>query len=86
MTFEAADLRSTLCLGVSRMNFDLYGVPEGSIGPFIGVNLLGLDIELSRQIYLVINPAFVAIPIPQTSGVPYSFPQYRISLGFQFGA
>lgn len=86
MTFEAVDLRSTLAVGISRMNFDLYGVPEGSVGPFIGFNLLGLDIELSRQFYLVVNPAFVAIPIPQTSGVPYSYPQYRISLGFQLGA
>jgi MYXO-CTERM domain-containing protein len=86
MTFEAVDLRSTLAVGISRMNFDLYGVPEGSIGPFIGFNLLGIDIELARQFYLVVNPAFVAIPIPQTTGVPYSYPQYRISLGFQLGA
>jgi hypothetical protein len=86
MAFESVNLRTTLHLGISRMNMDLYGVPEGSVGPFIGFNLLGVDIELTEQLYLVINPAFVAIPIPQTTGVPYSYPQYRISIGFQLGA
>ena len=86
MTFESMNLRSTLSLGISRMNMDLYGVPKGSIGPFIGFNLLGVDFELTRQVYLVVNPAFIAIPIPQTEGVPYSYPQYRISIGFQVGA
>jgi hypothetical protein len=86
MSFENVNLRSTLNLGISRMNMDLYGVPEGSVGPFVGFNLLGVDIEMSDQFYFVINPAYVAIPIPQTTGVPYSYPQYRISLGFQIGA
>jgi hypothetical protein len=80
------NLRTTLQLGVSRMMFDLYGVPEGTLGPFIGFNLLGLDYELGDQFYLIVNPAHVALPIPQTTGAPFSYPQYRLTLGLQWGA
>ena len=86
MRFERVNLRSTLQLGASRMLFDLYGVPEGTTGPFVGLNLLGLDYELGRQLYLVVNPAHIALPIPQTSGAPFSYVQYRLSLGLQWGA
>lgn len=86
MRFERVNLRSTLQLGVSRMLFDLYGVPKGTMGPFVGLNLLGLDYELGRQLYLVINPAHIALPIPQTSGAPFSYVQYRLTLGLQWGA
>jgi hypothetical protein len=86
LRFQRVNLRTTLELGISRMNFDLYGVPKGSVGPFVGFNFLGVDIELSRSLYLVINPAHIALPIPQTKGVPYVYPQYRFTIGFQFGA
>jgi hypothetical protein len=86
MNYERINVRSTLQLGISRMNFDLYGVPEGTIGPYVGFDLVGLDFELARSLYLVVDPAHIAIPIPQTQGVPFSYPQYRVSIGFQFGA
>lgn len=85
MSFERVNLRSTLQLGASRMMFDLYGVPEGSIGPYVGVNLLGLDYELGKQVYLTLDPAHIAIPIPQISGAPYANPQYRVTFGLQWG-
>lgn len=86
MAYERINLRSTLELGVSRMNFDLYGVPKGTVGPYVGFNALGIDLELGRSLYLVVNPAHIAIPIPQTSGVPFSYPQYRLTVGLQYGA
>ncbi len=86
MRFERTNLRTTLQLGASRMLFDLYGVPKGTTGPFIGFNLLGIDYELSKQFYLVVNPAHIALPIPQTSGAPFSYMQYRITIGLQLGA
>jgi hypothetical protein len=86
LSLQRVNLRSTLELGVSRIMFALYGVPEGSVGPYIGFNLLGLDIELTRSLYLIVNPAHIAIPIPQVEGVPFAYPQYRFTLGFQFGA
>jgi hypothetical protein len=86
MRFERVNLRTTLQLGGSRMMFDLFGVPEGTIGPFVGFNLLGIDYELARQLYLIVNPAHIAIPVPQTTGAPFSYPQYRLTLGLQLGA
>jgi hypothetical protein len=86
MDYERVNLRSTLQLGVSRMNFALYGVPKGTVGPYIGFNLVGLDFELSRGIYFIFDAAHIAIPIPQLSGVPFGYPQYRVTAGFQFGA
>jgi hypothetical protein len=85
MRSEPVALRSTLQLGVTRMNFHLTGVPEGSIGPFIGFNLLGIDYELSRSLYLVLSPAHIAVPIPQIEVVPFAYMQYRITVGLQYG-
>jgi len=85
LSYERIALRSVLQLGASRMMFDLYGVPEGSIGPYVGFNLLGIEFEVSRNFSLTLDPAHVAIPIPQVSGVPYANPQYRITLGLQWG-
>ena len=83
--YQRVNLRSTLQLGISRMNFALFGVPEGSIGPYVGFNLLGIDYELSHGIFLIVNPAHIAIPIPKLSGVPFYYPQYRFTVGVQFG-
>ena len=84
LRFQRVNLRSTLQLGVTRTNFPLYGVPEGSVGPYVGFNLLGVDYELTRAVLLIINPAHIAIPIPRTSGVPFAYPQYRVTIGAQF--
>jgi hypothetical protein len=86
LRFQRVNLRSTLQLGISRMNFALFGVPEGSIGPYVGFNLLGVDYELAKSIFLIINPAHIAVPIPKLSGTPYYYPQYRFTIGMQFGA
>ena len=86
LSFQRVNLRTTLQLGVARQMFDIFGVPEGSIGPYFGINVLGLDIELTEAVYLIINPAHIAVPVPQTSGVPFTYPQYRFTVGFQFGA
>ena len=86
LSYERINLRSTLHLGISRINFALYGVPKGTIGPYVGFNLLGLDWEISRSLYFVIDPADVALPIPQTIGLPFVYPQYRFTVGIQLGA
>jgi len=86
LSFHRVNLRSTLELGISRMNMDLVGVPEGSVGPFVGFNLLGIDYEMARSFYLIVNPAHIAVPIPQINDVPFAYPQYRFTLGLQIGA
>ena len=67
-------------------SFDLVGAPAGSIGPYFGVNLLGLEYQLSPGPYLILDPADVALPVPHITGAPLTYLQYRLTLGVQFGA
>lgn len=86
MRAERVALRTSLHLGTSTLLFDLYGAPRGSTGIFAGVNLLGLDYELHRQLYVVLDPANIAIVAPQLRGAPFVYPQYRVTLGLQWGS
>lgn len=79
------NLRTTLQLGVSRMMFDLVGVPEGSIGPYVGFNPLGIEWRMADEVFLIIDPAHISVPVPQFRAVPFAFPQYRVTLGLQWG-
>jgi uncharacterized protein (TIGR03382 family) len=81
LAYENFNVRTTLNLGVSYLLFDLYGAPKGSWGPYLGLNPLGLEWKLSRTFLLIINPLGIAVPIPQTKGVPLVYPQYRFSIG-----
>lgn len=79
-------LRITVNAGVSVLLFDLVGAPMGSVGPMVGANLLGISYELADQIYLVLDPAHVVMPVPQIQGAPFSYHQYRLAIGVQLGA
>jgi len=81
LAYENFNLRSTLNLGVSYLLFDLYGAPKGSLGYYAGISPLGLEWKLSRTFLLIVNPLNIAVPVPQTKGVPLSYPQYRFSIG-----
>jgi hypothetical protein len=83
---EELTLRTTGHLGTSVLLFDLVGAPAGSIGPYFGVNFLGLEYELSPGLYLILDPADVALPVPHITGAPLTYLQYRLTLGVQFGA
>jgi hypothetical protein len=78
-------LRTTGHLGASAMLFSLYGAPAGTIGPYVGLSLLGIEIKASRSLRIVFDPADVALPIPHLNGAPLSYRQYRLTLGFEFG-
>lgn len=86
LAFEQMNLRSTVEVGVSRILFDVVGVAQGAIGPYLGINLLGLDWEIDPEVRLVLDPAHIAVPIPQIDGVPFAYVQYQLRLGVQFGA
>ena len=59
---------------MSVLLFDLVGAPAGSVGPLVGSNLLGLSYEVSDQLYLLLDPAHVVLPVPQIRGAPFSYP------------
>lgn len=82
---DSVALRITGNIGVSVLLFDLVGAPMGSVGPLVGGNLLGLSYEVTDQLYLLVDPAHVMLPVPQIRGAPFSYHQYRFSLGLQVG-
>jgi hypothetical protein len=83
LAYENFNLRTTVSLGASYLLSNLYGAPSGSLGIYAGVSPLGVEWKLSRIFYLIINPLNIALPIPQLSGVPFFYPQYRFSLGLE---
>jgi hypothetical protein len=86
MLSDRFDVRTSLHLGTSTVLFDLYGVPAGTTGLFVGASLLGLEWRATRAMSVVIDPADVAYPIPQLRGAPFGYLQYRFTLGLQWGA
>jgi hypothetical protein len=81
LAYENFNLRTTLNLGMSYLMIDLYGAPKGSVGFYGAIYPLGLEWKISRVFLLIINPLGVAVPVPQISGVPLTYPQYRFSIG-----
>jgi hypothetical protein len=83
LAYEQFNLRTTANLGVSRLLIDLYGAPKGSTGIYLGFSPLGLEWKMSRMFFLIINPLNFAMPTPQLKGVPFSYSQYRFTIGLE---
>jgi MYXO-CTERM domain-containing protein len=79
------DLRTSLHAGVSVLLFDVWGAPMGSAGPYLGASPLGVEVPLDGQWTFLVDPIDVALAVPHVVGVPLLYPQYRLSMGFQFG-
>jgi hypothetical protein len=80
---EMFALRATLNLGVTHTLLSLYGVPKGTTGFFGAISPLGLEWRMSRLARLVINPLSFAAPVPQLRGIPFWYPQYRVTIGVE---
>ena len=85
MRAESVKLRTSAHLGASILLFDLYGAPAGSVGPYLGLSLLGIEVEMTPGVHLIVDPADVAIPVPQLRGAPLTYRQYRATVGLQWG-
>jgi len=83
LAYEQFNLRTTANLGFSRLLIDLYGAPKGSTGIYAGLSPLGLEWKVSRLLFVIINPLNFAMPTPQLSGVPFSYSQYRATIGLE---
>jgi len=83
LAYERFDLRTTLALGSSTSLIDLYGVPRGSTGIFVGFCPLGLEWQLTKHLSVTLDPLGFALPVPQLGGVPFAFPQYRTTVGIE---
>ena len=78
--------RTTAHLGTSILLYDLYGAPAGSTGVYLGMNFLGAAFDLGKSFKFIVDPADVAVAVPQLRGVPLVHKQYRFTIGFQWGA
>ena len=86
LEYEHFNLRVAASVGASRTLIDLYGVPKGTTGLYLGISPLGVEWKASRRFYVVINPLSVAIPMPQLGSIPFWYPQYRASIGLELYA
>lgn len=68
--------------GVSWLLSDLYGVPKGSVGPYLAIAPLCAEVRVSRGFTVLVESPRLAIPLPQVGGVPFGYRQYRLSIGF----
>jgi hypothetical protein len=82
--FGTWELRSTFYVGGTMLLFDLVGIDKGHIGPFAGWNPLGLALPLGTHTKLVIKPGDIAIPVPQVTGIPFYYHQYRFTVGLEW--
>ncbi len=82
--FGSWELRTTARFGASMLLFDLVGAGKGSIGPFVGWNPLGLAIPLGGSTKLIVAPGDIAVPIPQITGIPFYYHQYRFTVGVEW--
>lgn len=83
LAYEKFNLRTTANFGFSRLLIDLYGAPKGSTGIYAGISPLGLEWKISRTFFLILNPLNFAMPTPQLKGVPFSYSQYRFTIGLE---
>jgi hypothetical protein len=83
MKYEPINLRTTLQAGAAIDIVALYGVPSGSVGPFLGVYPLGLEWKASGHVFLVANPLGFALPVPHLVGTPFIYPQFRSQVALE---
>ncbi|HTJ43489.1 MAG TPA: hypothetical protein VL463_15400 [Kofleriaceae bacterium] len=86
MRFDRVNLRTSVHVGTSTLLFDLYGAPKYSTGPYAAVSLLGIDYDLGGSVRLVIDPAEIAVPVPEVGQLPLWYEQFRFMIGVQYGS
>lgn len=70
-------------VGTSTILFELVGVDRYSTGLYLGGALLGVRIPLGPRAALTFDPSHFVMPIPQLTGFPFYYRQYRISAGLE---
>jgi hypothetical protein len=86
LVYQRFNLRMTYSFGASHTLIDLFGVPKGTTGIYAAISPLGVEWKASRLFYLILNPLGFAAPVPQLRGIPFWYPQYRVSIGVEMYA
>lgn len=79
------NIRTTASVGGSMLLFDLVGADKYSMGPYVGLSFLGVEWKAARGFYVTVDPTYIALPVPNTVGVPFLYAQYRFLVGLEFG-
>jgi MYXO-CTERM domain-containing protein len=77
------ELRTSLSAGVSILLFDTWAAQRGNVGPYFAISLLGVGIRMNDRLRLLVDPAELVVPIPQTKGIPLVYRQHRLSVALQ---
>jgi hypothetical protein len=64
--------------------FNLVEADSGSVGPFLGLSLLGVNIEIAHRTWLEIDAGELDAAIPKMRGVPFVFRQHRATIGLRW--
>ena len=65
------------------MLIDLVGVDRGNTGLYLGASLLGVSLRLGEHTRLTLDPSHLSVPMPQLTGFPFYYRQYRVSVGLE---
>jgi hypothetical protein len=85
LAYAPINIRTTASLGASFLLTDLVGAPAGSVGPFLGLSLLGVEWKVAPGFYLTVDPTYIAFPVPHLTGIPFGYLQYRFQVGLELG-
>lgn len=77
-------LHTSVDAGATVLLDYLVGADAGTVGLYLGANILGVTVDLGRRARLVVLPASIGVPIPQLRGVPIVYQQYRFAIGVEW--
>lgn len=82
--FGSWELRSTWGIGASVLLFDLVESDKYSFGGYVSWNPLGVAFTVSPNLKVVVKPGDISVPIPEVTGFPYYYHQYRFTVGLEW--
>ncbi|MDX2087207.1 MAG: hypothetical protein SFX73_05130, partial [Kofleriaceae bacterium] len=77
-------LYSRAVVGACLLLFELVGVDRYSTGLYLGGSLLGVRVPLAPPTAVTFDPSHFAMPVPQLTGFPFYYRQYRVSVGLEW--
>ncbi|MDP6944439.1 MAG: hypothetical protein QF464_09845, partial [Myxococcota bacterium] len=84
LVLDEVALHTTVQVGMSVLLFDLVSAPAGSVGPYVGIGLLGATFLPKERLRVIVEAGEVAMPIPNVKGAPFYYRQYRFTVGIEY--
>ena len=84
LVLDEVALHTTVQVGMSVLLFDLVSAPAGSVGPYVGIGILGATFLPKERLRVIVEAGEVAMPIPNVKGAPFYYRQYRFTVGIEY--